>query len=59
MQISELGVGGEGEPVEVSLVSLGKDRGSDPSSRSVQGLRIESAGKHVPGAGTKQDRDII
>lgn len=40
VQISELGGGGEGEPMEVSLVSLGKDRGSDPISRSVQGLRI-------------------
>ena len=45
--------------MEVRLVSLGKDCGSDPIPRSVRGLRIEMAGRHVPGARTKQERDII
>ena len=39
--------------MEVRLVSLGKDRGSDPIPRSVRGLRIETAGRHVPGVRTK------
>ena len=51
VQISESGVGVEEEPMEVRLVSLGKDRGSDPIPRS--GLRQQADMSQGPGPSRK------